>query len=105
MKVIVKTDEYTVFQKRSGRYAVRDGDRAWVNGDAKVAILLAHKLIEAPLPGAQESGKAGAGEAEAPETEAAKTAESSEEASSEADAEAAGASEAPEDEAADADKA
>ena len=101
MKVIVKTDEYTVFQKRSGRYAVRDADRAWVTGDAKVALLLAHKLIEAPLPQAQESEKAGDGEAEAPEAEAAET---SEEASAEADEASAGASEAPEDEASAADK-
>ena len=50
MKVIAKTDEYTIFQKRSERYAVRGQDRAWINGDAKVSILLEHKLIEAPAP-------------------------------------------------------
>ena len=54
MKVIAKTDEYTIFQKRSERYAVRNANRAWVNGDAKVAILLEHKLIEAPKPKAPE---------------------------------------------------
>ena len=46
MKVVAKTDEYTIYQKRNERYGVRDADRNWVNGDAKVAILLEHKLIE-----------------------------------------------------------
>ncbi len=71
MKVIVRTDEYTIFQKRSQRYAVQDASRAWVNGDAKVAILLAHKLIEAPAPKAPEpeaAAEADAAEAEATET-------------------------------------
>ena len=54
MKVIAKTDEYTILQKRSERYAVRGADRKWVNGEAKVAILLEHKLIEAPAPKAPE---------------------------------------------------
>ncbi|MFK7916012.1 MAG: hypothetical protein AB8B93_19015 [Pseudomonadales bacterium] len=47
MKVIAKTDEYTVYQKRNERYAVRNSDRKWVNGEDKVAILLEHKLIKA----------------------------------------------------------
>ena len=54
MKAVVRTDEYTIYQKRSERYAVRDKNRAWINGDAKVAILLEHKLIEAPKPKAPE---------------------------------------------------
>ena len=48
MKVIKRTDEYTIFQRRDSRYAVRDAQRAWVNGDAKVAILREHDLIKAP---------------------------------------------------------
>lgn len=47
MKVVAKTDEYTVYQKRSERYAVRKDDRSWINGADKVAILLEHKLIKA----------------------------------------------------------
>jgi hypothetical protein len=54
VKVVAKTDEYTIYQKRNERYGVRDADRNWVNGDAKVAILLEHKLIEAPAPKAPE---------------------------------------------------
>ena len=40
MKVIAKTDEYTIYQKRNERYGVKDANRNWINGDAKVAILL-----------------------------------------------------------------
>jgi hypothetical protein len=50
VKVIAKTDEYTIYQKRNERYGVKDANRNWVNGDAKVAVLLEHKLIEAPVP-------------------------------------------------------
>ena len=50
MKVIVTTDEYTIYQKRNERYAVRDSSKAWVNGNAKVAILVEHKLIDVPVP-------------------------------------------------------
>lgn len=76
MKVIARTDEYTVFQKRSERYAVRGADRKWINGDDKVAILLEHKLITAAAP-------------KAPEPEAVEeAADASEEAAAEGEAEA-----------------
>ena len=67
MKVIARTDEYTIYQKRSGRHAVKGADRRWINGDPKTAILLEHKLIEAPAPKAPEP--------EAAEEEAAEAAE------------------------------
>lgn len=54
MKVIASTDEYTIYQKRSERYAVKNAARHWINGDDKVAILLEHKLIEAAAPKAPE---------------------------------------------------
>ena len=54
MKVIAKTDEYTIFQKRSERYAVRSAQRQWLNGDAKVAILRQHQLIKPPAVKAPE---------------------------------------------------
>ena len=47
MKVVKKTKEYSVYQKGSGRFAVKDADKKWVNGDAKVAILLAEGLVKA----------------------------------------------------------
>ena len=47
MKLVKKAEEYTVFQKRSGRYAVRTSERAWVNGPDKIKILLEAGLIKA----------------------------------------------------------
>lgn len=70
MKVIAKTDEYTIYQKRNERYAVQDAKRAWVNGDAKVAILLEHKLVEAPKVKAPEPEPEPAAEAAAEEAAA-----------------------------------
>jgi hypothetical protein len=50
MKVVKKTKEYVVYQKSSGRYAVKGADKNWVNADEKVKILLAEKLIKAFVP-------------------------------------------------------
>ena len=50
MKVIKKTKEYTIYQKGSGRYAVKDSDKNWVNADEKIKILLAEALIKAVMP-------------------------------------------------------
>lgn len=66
MKVVARTDEYTIYKKRNQRHAVRNKDKQWVRGDEKVAVLLAHNLIEAPAPKAPEP-------VEAPETEADET--------------------------------
>jgi len=86
MKAVVRTDEYTIYQKRSERYAVRDKNRSWVNGDAKVAILLEHKLIEAPKPKAPAPEPAvEEPAAEAAVTEEAGTETPAEESASEAD--------------------
>ncbi len=54
MQVVTRTDEYTIYKKRNQRYAVRNKDKQWVRGDDKVAILLAHDLIQAPAPKAPE---------------------------------------------------
>ena len=70
VKVVTKTDEYTIFQRRDNRYAVKDVARQWVNGAAKVAILLEHKLIEAapaPAPEPEAAADADAGAQEAAE--------------------------------------
>ncbi|MDB4077675.1 hypothetical protein N9537_07505 [Porticoccaceae bacterium] len=57
MKVIKKTKEYTVYQKGSGRYAVKNAHKNWVNADEKIAILLAEGLIKAvaPAPAVEEA--------------------------------------------------
>ena len=46
MKVLKKTDDYTVYQKRSGRYAVIGADNSPINGDEKVKILVAEGIVK-----------------------------------------------------------
>lgn len=74
MKVIAKTDEYTIYQKRNERYGVKDANRAWVNGDAKVAILREHKLIAEPAVKAPAPEPAAEAPAEASDEAAGETA-------------------------------
>lgn len=50
MKTIKQTAEYTVQQRRDGRYAVRGKDKKWVNGDAKVEILVKEGLLKQNMP-------------------------------------------------------
>lgn len=61
MEVVARTDEYTIYKKRNERYAIRNRNRQWVRGDDKVAILLEHKLIQAPAPKAPEPEAAAEG--------------------------------------------
>ena len=46
MKVIRKTKDYTIYQKRSGRYCVQDSAKNWINQEKKVTILAAEGLIK-----------------------------------------------------------
>ena len=50
MKVVVKNDEYTIYQRRDGRYAVENAAKKAVNGDEKVAILVANELVKVTQP-------------------------------------------------------
>lgn len=50
MQKIKKTAEYTLFQKKSGHYAVKDKNKKWINGDAKQAILASEQLIKVMTP-------------------------------------------------------
>ena len=50
MKVVASTDDYTIYLRRDGRHAVKGADKAPINGEDKVKILLEHGLIEAPAP-------------------------------------------------------
>lgn len=59
MQQVKKTRDYTIYQKSSGRYAVKGKDRRLLHGEDKVRILLAEALIQppkvkapAPAPGA-----------------------------------------------------
>ena len=55
MEVVKQTKDYTVYQKRSKRYAVKDSNKRWVNGDDKLKILLNEKLVKAPEPKPKEA--------------------------------------------------
>ncbi len=50
MKVLKKTDDYTVYQKRSGRYAVQGANKQWINAEDKVKILVAEGIVKIKLP-------------------------------------------------------
>ncbi len=50
MKVVKKTAEYTITQRRDGRYAVVDGYKKPVNGEEKAKILLTEELIKLTAP-------------------------------------------------------
>ena len=50
MKLVKKTDEYSVYLKRSGRYGVKNTDGKWINGVSKVRVLLAEDLVKTTLP-------------------------------------------------------
>ena len=41
MKLVKKTAEYSVLERRDGRYAVQSKKGKMINGDDKVAILVA----------------------------------------------------------------
>ena len=67
MKVKIETDEYTIYERRDGRFAVKDSDDKSINETQKIEILLKHELIVAPPPkkeaSEEEKPAAEAGEA------------------------------------------
>lgn len=62
MKEVQTAGEYTIYQKKSGRYAVKGADKKYVNGDDKAKILLDAGLVElsqpAPEPEPEETAPA-----------------------------------------------
>ena len=58
MKQVKKTAEYTVFQRRDGRYAVRGTNSKWINGNDKVEILYKETLLAKPEPKAEPEAPA-----------------------------------------------
>lgn len=53
MKIVKKTSEYTIKQRRDERYAVTTPKNKPVNGEEKIKILLAEGLIKLTEPAAQ----------------------------------------------------
>ena len=52
MKVVKKTDEYTIYLRGDERYAVKNAARKPVNGDDKVRILVQEGLLSVAAPAA-----------------------------------------------------
>ena len=46
MELIKKTDNYTIYKKKSGRYAVKNKEKKYLSDKEKVEILLGEKLIK-----------------------------------------------------------
>ncbi len=54
MKLVKKTDEYSVYLRGDKRYAVKDTHKNPVNGEEKVRILLAEELVKVTAPAKKE---------------------------------------------------
>jgi hypothetical protein len=46
MQQVKKTGDYTVFQKKSGRYAVQGKDKKWLHGEDKTRVLVDEQLVK-----------------------------------------------------------
>ncbi len=49
MKELKSSGDYIIFEKKSGRYAVKDGNKKYVNGDDKAKILADAGLVTMPV--------------------------------------------------------
>ena len=74
MELVKRTEEFSIFKKRNGRYGVKTAAGKWINGDEKIKILVGESLIKAAMPKAEPVAE------EAPAEEAAATEEAPEEA-------------------------
>ena len=82
MKVVKKTEMFTIYVKSSGRFAVKDANKNWINAEEKVKILVENGFIKAFVPPVkkesdveQEINEAPAAEAPAEEAPAAEAPE------------------------------
>ena len=66
MELIKKTENYIIYKKKSGRYAVKNKEKKYLSNKEKVEILLEEKLIklsprkkpEETAPAAEETAPA-----------------------------------------------
>ena len=80
MKLVKKTDEYSIYLRGDKRYAVEDARKQPVNGEEKVRILVAEELVKVAVPPRKEEPVAEEAAAEeAPAEEAAEVEASAEE--------------------------
>ncbi len=50
MKEVKTSGEHKIFEKKSGRHAVKDANKRYVNGDAKAKILADAGLVTISIP-------------------------------------------------------
>ena len=67
MKVIKKTEAYTIFCRNDERYAVKDLRKKYINGVEKTRILIEEGLIKAVLPENKEEVVSGTEQSESEE--------------------------------------
>ena len=100
MKVVKKTEMFTIYVKSSGRFAVKDANKNWINAEEKVKILVENGFIKAFVPPVKKESDVEQEINEAPAAEAPAAEAPAEEApAEEAPAEEAPAEEAPAEEA------
>lgn len=58
MELVKRTEEFSIFKKRSGRFGIKTAAGKWINGDEKVKILVNEKLIKAAMPAAKPAPEA-----------------------------------------------
>ena len=96
MKVVKKTEMFTIYVKSSGRFAVKDANKNWINAEEKVKILVENGFIKAFVPPVKKESDVEQEITEAPAAEAPAAEAPAEEApAAEAPAEEAPAEEAP----------
>ena len=54
MKLVKKTDEYSIYLRGDKRYAVEDARKKPVNGEEKVRILVAESLVKVAVAAKKE---------------------------------------------------
>ena len=71
MKLVKKTDDYSIYKRGDDRYAVKDGSKNSVNGEEKTRILTAEGLVKVSVAAApvEEAAPEEAPEEEAPAEE------------------------------------
>ena len=70
MKVVKKTEMFTIYVKSSGRFAVKDANKNWINAEEKVKILVENGFIKAFVPPVKKESDVEQEITEAPAAEA-----------------------------------
>ncbi|MEX0797885.1 MAG: hypothetical protein WD025_00470 [Bacteriovoracaceae bacterium] len=71
MELVKDTENYAIYKKRNGRYAVKGPNKKWINKDEKAQILSKEGLIKLSKPSEKPAEEA-APESEGAEATAAK---------------------------------